>query len=148
MTTIMQKQKNYLLRRFHALLGQTGAGTEGKRAMLASYGVESSRDLSAHELLDLCHKLEMQLHPDEAEKDKWRKRLMAAIGGWLKALKRQQNPTVIKAIACRAAQADDFNKISKERLVSLYNAFSKKQKDLQFVEELTKEELDYLTYTN
>ncbi len=129
MTTIMQKQKNYLLRRFHALLGQTGAGTEGKRAMLASYGVESSRDLSAHELLDLCHKLEMQLHPDEAEN-------------------RQQNPAVIKAIACRAAQTDNFNKISKERLVSLYNAFRKKQKDLQFVDELTSEELDYLTYTN
>lgn len=148
MTTIMQKQKNFLLRKFHSMLGEAGIDTEGKRAMLSAYGVESSKELDAHQLLDICNKLEYQLTPNAAELDKWRKRLIASIGGWLRALGKEQSITKIKAIACRAAGKKHFNRIGLERLRSLYYAFNKKTKDLAFVDQLTSEELDYLTYIN
>lgn len=66
----------------------------------------------------------------------WRKRLIAAIGGWLTMTGKQGGLEMIKAIACRAAQKDDFNAIPKGQLVSLYNAFVQKQKDLKTVKEL------------
>lgn len=67
----------------------------------------------------------------------WRKRLIASIGGWLTATGKQGGLEMIKAIACRAAQKDDFNAIPKQQLVSLYNAFVQKQKDLKTVNNIT-----------
>ena len=63
----------------------------------------------------------------------WRKRLIAAIGGWLRMTGRQDGLEMIKGIACRAAQKDDFNAIPKQQLVSLYNAFLQRQKDFKTV---------------
>lgn len=71
------------------------------------------------------------------ELDVWRKRLIASVGGWLTATGKQGGMEVIKAIACRAAQKDDFNAIPKQQLVSLYNAFVQKQKDLKTVNNIT-----------
>lgn len=148
MQTLMDKQKNFLLRKFHALLGKTKVGSAGKAAILESCGVSSSRDLNVHELLDVCAALELQLHPRLAESDKLRKRLMAAIGGWLKAMNKEQNAALIIAIACRAAKASDFNRIGDERLRSLCYAFNKKTKDLAFVDGITSAELDFLIAMN
>jgi hypothetical protein len=69
---------------------------------------------------------------DEAM-DKARKRLMACIGGYLAATgKSRDNLVAIKAIALRAAggQYKQFNRIPHDRLVSLYNAFLNRQKDV------------------
>lgn len=63
----------------------------------------------------------------------WRKRLIASIGGWLSMTGKPGGLEMIKDIACRAAQKDDFNAIPKQQLVSLYNAFVQKQKDLKTV---------------
>lgn len=63
----------------------------------------------------------------------WRKRLIASIGGWLTLTGRQGGLEMIKGIACRAAQKDDFNAIPKQQLVSLYNAFLQRQKDFKTV---------------
>ena len=119
-----------------------------KRAMVASYGATSSRELDAHDLLDLCNRIEKANAPKMADFDKWRKRVIAAIFGWKKALGQPSNINEVKAIACRAAQADRFNDIPMERLRSLYHAFKNKVKDLQFVNELTVDELDYMTFVN
>lgn len=144
MQTLMDKEKNRLLKRFHTLLGKTGGNTKAKKeAILESFGVESSKDLDAHELLEICNALDKALKPKLAKSDKLRKRLIAAIAGYLKAMNRESNIKIIKAIACRAAEVDDFNKIPPERLRSLYNAFTKKQKDLSFVDEITKDELNF-----
>ena len=72
--------------------------------------------------------------------DVWRKRLIAAIGGYL-SLKGETNPGIdrIKAVACRAAKKDDFNSITAAQLRSLYNAFVKQQNDLRSVQELETE---------
>lgn len=149
MLTIMDKEKNRYLKRFHTLLSKVeGDKKIIKETILDSFGVESSRDLDAHELLEACAALEGEISPRTADYDQWRKRLIASIGGWLKALNREGNIDIIKGIACRAAGVDSFNRIPIERLRSLYYAFSKKQKDLKFVDDITREELDFLATLN
>jgi GH18 family chitinase len=151
MKTIIDKQRTFLIKKFHILLGLTGLiESEDKLNLLSQYGVSSSKDLSAHDLIDICDKLEKIAYPDYAEMDRWRKRLIASIGGWLQTLGREQNLANIKAIACRAAgdEKREFNSIPLERLRSLYYAFSKKTKDIKTVEMLTAEELNYLTNAN
>lgn len=130
------------------LLAKAGIGEEGKRELLAAYGVASSRELDARELLDLCDRIDRMTRPDAAELDAARKRLIAAIFAWRRAMGKTAEMNEVKAIACRAAQADRFNAIPLERLRSLYYAFGKKTKDLAFVEKLTADELDYSTWVN
>ena len=146
--TFEDKQINGLIKKFHVLLGKTGAGSEGKEAILPSYGVGSSRDLNAAQLIEACNALDKILNPRLAELDQHRKRLMASIGAWLRAMSVPSNGTKIKAIACRASQRDNFNDIPLEQLRSLYAAFNKKQKDLAMVEALTIESIDYLSTLN
>lgn len=148
MQTIMDQQQKILLRKFHTLCGKAGIGEEEKREILAAYGVTSSHELSARELLDICDSIDRSMRPDAAELDAARKRLIAAIFGWRKAMGHNSDMNEVKAIACRAAQADRFNAIPLERLRSLYYAFGKKTKDLKFVEKLTAEELDYSAWVN
>ncbi|MFV0269442.1 hypothetical protein [Maribellus mangrovi] len=149
MLTIMDKEKNRYLKRFHTLLSKVDGDKDMiKETILDSFGVQSSRDLNAHELLEACAALEGELSPRTADYDKWRKRLIGAIGGWLKAMNKESNIDLIKAIACRAAGVDNFNRIPIERLRSLYHAFRNKQKDLRFVDGVTREELDFLIAMN
>ncbi len=61
MQTLMEQQRKLLLKKFHTLLGKAGIGEDGKMEMLAAYGVTTSRDLSAHDLLDLCNKIEQMI---------------------------------------------------------------------------------------
>lgn len=59
--------------------------------------------------------------------DLWRKRVMAAIGGWLTNMKTEHSATLIKSIACRAAGVDDFNKIPLSKLRAVYYEFVNRQ---------------------
>lgn len=145
----MDKEKNRLLKLFHTLLSKTAGDVKAnKQAILESFGVESSRDLDTHELLEACAALEREINPQMAKTDKYRKRLIAAIFGWLRAMNYTHNIKMVKAIACHAAGVKDFNLITDARLCSLYNAFTQKQKDLTFVGNMTKEELNRLTSMN
>ena len=146
--TFEDKQKNALIKKFHTLLGRTGVGSAGKEGILAGYRVASSRDLSVSELVEACNVLDMQLNPKLQELDKARKRLMASIGAWLRAMGVPHDANYIKAVACRAAKRDNFNEIPFEQLRSLYASFKKMKKDLENVEELTVEIIDYLSINN
>ena len=146
--TFEDKQINGLIKKFHTLLGRTGGGQEAKEAILHGFGVASSRDLSAEELIKACNALEALINPKLAELDRHRKRLMASIGAWLRAMSILSSSTKIKAIACRASGRDSFNDIPLEQLRSLYAAFNKKQKDLRNVELLTTEYIDFLSINN
>ena len=136
-TTFMDKQQKHLLKKFHILLGKTGVGDEGKEGILFSYGVESSKDLSAKDLLDICDKLAIQADPKLAELDKWRKRVIAAVFGYFKAMGKEANMATVKAVACRAASCTDFNRIPADRLISIYNAFKNRKKDIETVNSIT-----------
>lgn len=128
-----------ILKRFHTLCSVLGLTDAEKHAIVESYGVESSRDMDTHDLINVCGKLSAQVNEKTGagELDKLRKRVMAAIGGYLKATGKESNVTVIKGIACRATGYTDFNKIPRERLRNLVAAFNNKVKDAQSVNEIT-----------
>lgn len=146
--TIVDKQQRLLLKKFHTLCGKAGLSVDEKRAMVESYGHISSKELTITELANLCNNLEAMMRPDLVELDKYRKRLIASIFAWREAMSDKATMAEVKAIACRAAQANRFNAIPLERLRSLYNAFNKKTKDLAMVDDLTAEELNYKAFVN
>lgn len=134
----MELIHNDIIKRYHTLCGRLGMTQDEKLEVLRAYGVESSRDMDTHDLLDLCAKLSDDLnkrqHTDESEK--LRKRVMAAIGGYMKANGKYCNASIIKAIACRATKHTDFNKIPRERLRNLVYLFNNKLADKEEVESI------------
>jgi len=92
--------------------------------------------------------LEMEANPQLMKLDQARKRTMASIGAWLRAMNKQENLNIIKGIACRASKKDNFNDIPLEQLRSLYAAFNKKRKDLEMVEFMTAEQIEFLSLQN
>ncbi len=87
-------------------------------------------------------------HTPKNQGDIWRKRVMAAIGGWLERCKIEQNATKIKAIACRAAGKKNFNEIPLSRLRNLYNEFRNKSTDAESVKMVKSEEIGTLQNLN
>ena len=133
----MDQQQKWLLKKFHTLCTKLGMKDYEKRALIESFGVESSKDLDNHQLIDLVHTLEMKADPKANEGDRLRKRVIAAIGAWLRVSGREENMDLIKGIACRATGYDSFNKIPNERLRNIYCAFSQKTKDQKKINEIT-----------
>ena len=137
MASITQQNQKWLLKKFHSLCFRLGMSADEKLALLSGYGVESSKDLTNAELLELCDHLNEILNPEDAKTDKMRKRVIAAIGGWLRMIgKGDEGINYIKGVACQAAKTDNFNKISLERLTTIYNMFLRKQKDAKSVNEV------------
>lgn len=137
MKTFIETQKNALLRKYHALLRRGGVTNDERLALLSTYGVESAKELNVYELTELCDTLYRAVQPND-DADRWRKRLIAAIDQYLRAMgHRGGNLPEIKAVACRAAQTDNFNRITMERLKSLYNAFKRRTADLNHVDAMT-----------
>lgn len=147
-TTFMEKQKTQLIKKFHTLLGKAAIGNEEKYSMLSGYGVESTKDLTVYELTELCIKVDKIANPASADSDKLRKRLIASISSYRNAMGCVATIEEIKAIACRAASAQNFNKISDEKLRSLYNAFNNMKKDIAKVREITEEHYARVTALN
>jgi hypothetical protein len=127
------------LRRFHALCGELGITGDDKRAIVEGAGAESSADIPAWRLRAICDGLRRQANPRMGEMDKLRKRVMASVGGWLKAAGYASNADVIKAVACRASGYASFNKISAARLHNLYHNFRNKQLDKIAAESLMRD---------
>ncbi|MBP9998655.1 MAG: hypothetical protein KBS67_05365 [Bacteroidales bacterium] len=124
-----------ILRKFHTLCGVCGLSQDEKSAIVESYGVSSSRDIGTHDLIDICEKLSVRAGQGAgSERDQLRKRVMAAIGGYLKKIGRDSNAELIKTIACRSTGYPDFNRIPMERLRNCYYAFLNKQKDVDSAE--------------
>lgn len=136
MATITAQNHKWLLKKFHSLCFKLNMTAEDKLALLSAYGVESSVDLSNEELTELCDRLNAALNPEDAKRAKMRKRVMAAIGGWLRLIGKEEGIAYIKSVACRAAGTDNFNKIPLERLTTIYNMFLKRQRDAKAVEEV------------
>lgn len=148
MKATCEKQQGWLLKRFHTLCTKLAVTTYEKEAIISSFGCVSSRDMTIAQLQYACDCLDKRLNPELVEIDKWRKRVMGAIGGWLRIMSVEQTAEKIKSIACRATNHDTFNAIPKERLVNVYYAFLKKQKDFKAVGGIVKDELETLTYLN
>lgn len=131
-----------ILKKFHTLCSVLGLSEDEKRAIVESYGVESSRDMDTHDLINVCANLSDQVNQKNGtgDLDKLRKRVMAAIGNYLTQCPgRQSNASIIKGIACRATGYGDFNKIPRERLRNLIATFNNKVKDAEGVEAALKQ---------
>jgi len=128
-----------VLRKFHTLCSVVGMTQDEKRSLISSYGVESSADIDTHDLIDICAALSKQAGQDSATRDALRKRCFAAIGGYLRLVGREENPDLIRGIACRCTGYDDFNKIPAERLRNVYSTFCNKQNDIRRAETVAAE---------
>lgn len=127
-----------ILKKFHTLCSVLGLSEDEKRAIVESYGVESSRDMDTHDLINVCANLSDQVNKKNGtgDLDKLRKRVMAAIGSYLHSVGKERNASVIKGIACRATGYEEFNKIPRERLRNLIATFNNKVKDKQGVNDV------------
>ena len=54
----------------------------------------------------------------------------------------------VKAMASHGAGADHFNALSKQKLINLYNNFKEKNKQLKYINKLTRDELDIAGWVN
>ena len=127
-----------ILKKFHTLCSVLGLTEDEKHAIVESYGVESSRDMDTHDLINVCANLSEQVNKNNGtgDLDKLRKRVMAAIGSYLRSVGKANNASVIKGIACRATGYEDFNKIPRERLRNLIATFNNKVKDSKGVNDV------------
>lgn len=141
------EDRKKLLRKFHTLAAKAGMDADAKADFLDNnYGVYSSADLTAEELKEVCESLQGSLQSDEGEK--WRRRVMASIGGYLSKNGYENNDRMIKAMACRAAGYKSFNKIPVSRLRNVYHEFLEKQKTAQRVEKIKAEDSYYKKVIN
>ena len=133
----MDKIHKDLVKKYHTLAGQLGMTDEDKRALLSQYNVESSVDLSQHQLIDVCACLARELDKRDGRDsmDTLRKRLIAVVGKFLAMCgKGEVTISYIKATACRSCGIREFNRIPRQRLRSLYFAYNDKIKDMIAVE--------------
>ena len=137
-TNQMDRLHQQVIRRYHTLCNLLNLTDEDRLALLSPYGCASSVDMETRDLLDVCGALSRELdkRTEGVAIDKLRKRVMAAIGGWLTLEGKQSSIALIKAIACRATGYRSFNKIPRERLRNLIRLFNNKTKDAKRVEEL------------
>lgn len=135
--------KAQLIKWFHTLIHEIGFDNQDKKALLAEYGVSSSKELKSMQLLELCQRMQCVSRVSFCEKDKWRKRLIGAIGAWLRCIDQDKgdNLPLIKGIACRAARCKEFNLIELSSLRGLYFAFAKQEKMAQSVKALSIEQI-------
>ena len=127
-----------ILKKFHTLCSVLGLSEDEKRAIVESYGVESSRDMDTHDLINVCANLSDQANKKSGtgDLDKLRKRVMASIGSYLHSVGKESNASIIKGIACRATGYEEFNKIPRERLRNIIATFNNKVKDKQGVNDV------------
>jgi len=136
----LSARKKKLIQRFHIELKQNGM-IKQKPAILESFGVESSRELSDE---DLQHAIDGLT----GEADKWRKRVIAAIFGWCKATGTEASLDYVKAIACRSTGYDNFNKIPVSRLRDQYYGWIKNSRTRASVAEFKEQVLAHLEACN
>ena len=138
---VMDDIHKKVLKKFHTLCSVCGMTQDEKRAIVESFGVESSADIDTHDLLNICARLSQQADAHEHSMNRLRRQVMASIGGYLRLIGREGNTAIITGIACRATGYEEFNKIPEERLRNIYNAFVNKQKDIKAVNEVALEVL-------
>lgn len=128
-TTMIEKDQKTYIKRFKTLLGAGKIDRNAELGMLSAYGVESCKDLTIYELIELCQKVELQVNPELAKMDKLRKNVLASIGGWLELTgKPGMSWDYKKSIACRSAKVDNFNRIGESTLHDIIGEFNRKQK--------------------
>jgi hypothetical protein len=138
-----------LVRKFHALCHKAGLTDSERYAIVESFGKESSKNMSISQLAEACDKLLQVVNKKvDVEMDKWRKRTMASVGGYLQLLGKTSNAEIVKGIAERATGIAHFNNIPLDRLRNIYYAFLKKQTDFKMVGQMAETDIELLKQLN
>ncbi|MEJ5303231.1 MAG: hypothetical protein WHT22_07385 [Bacteroidales bacterium] len=116
-------RRKQLIRAFHSLCSLNGLNESEKAALKESFGVDSATQMS---LADLEKAISILTH----QADVWRKRVMAAIGAYLRHMHYAEDAEIIKGIACRASGYANFNDIPISKLRAIYNEFVKQRKTM------------------
>jgi hypothetical protein len=148
--------KNQLIRLYHTLTGKLNMTSNEREALMGAFSVGSSKELTTDQLQEVCKLLKQQLNSKNGnnnkvnvECDKWRKRVMASIYGYLQLTGRATNTEYVKAIAIRSAgDYAGFNAIPLSKLKTVYYAFLDKQKVLKRTGELMNDDLDFMQFQN
>jgi hypothetical protein len=112
---------------------------EDKKAIVHSYGVQSSADMQTHDLIDVCGALQKQLDEKNgnthkaAEMDKTRKRCLKAICAYIdaKGIKTTDKLAYAKQMACRASKKENFNKLTAAELRGFIGYFNSERETLE-----------------
>lgn len=134
-------RKRQLIKQFHTVCSKSGISPDERRVIVGSFGHESSRQFTERELEDAIRSI-------AEDGDKWRKRVMASIGAWLRGVNIDHSPVMIKAIACRASGYPHFNAIPVSRLRDVYYEFVRKSKTVTGVQEFKQQITSYLETCN
>ena len=141
-TTMIEKDKNHYIKKFKTLLGNGKIDRNAELAMLSAYGVESCKDMTIYELIELCQKVELMVDPELAKMDKLRKNVLGSIKGWLELTGRKgMSLDYIKSIACRSAKVENFNRIKEKGLRKIIGEFNR---DQEFEKGISKTKIELL----
>lgn len=120
--TKAQVQHARLLKKFHTLCTKKGLTDEDKEAILEGFGKTSSKEMNNLELAAACGALEgNRKQPSGDKMDTWRKRVIASVFGYHKAVGKDMTMAAVKAIVTRQSGYATLNKIPEVRLIALYN---------------------------
>ena len=112
----------------HRMKAIAAMSDEDYRAMLASYGVEHSTELSDAQLSDLRGRMH-QLTDGAARADErasWMKRVWCVVGTWLRANGWKDDSAAIRTVICRAARKKSTREITLSHLKQIYHAWKVK----------------------
>jgi hypothetical protein len=132
----------------------SGDRTELKEMLVEQYTrgrTTSLKEMNYGEYRQMCADLKSAIAAKGKKSEDtnvWRKRVIAVIGQYLRNLHKQESIYEIKAIACRAAQYDEFNLIPVQRLQNIYYAFLNKNKDFARVGEVVYEDIEVIVTLN
>ena len=148
---------------FYVLLKEmpfSGDRTELKEMLIYRYTggrTASLKEMGYGEYRQMCAEMKSAIASDHTQSlqkrgggdaQAWRRRVMAVIGQYLRNLRKMESVCVIKAIACRAAQYDDFNLIPAQRLQNVYYTFLNKNKDFNRIGDMVYKDIEIITCLN
>lgn len=142
----MERTKN-VHAQFYTLLNKMGIPQTDSRDFVMDYTDGNTSSLSELYNNDpllyykMINDMAEMVKKKETDTDKWRKRVMASVGGYLKLMGNESNANIIKSIACRSTGYDTFNAIPASRLMNVYNTFLNKQKDYKALDKEMQREL-------
>lgn len=136
--------KKSLIKKLHVIKSQLGLSDYQYGALLDSFGVESSKDMSIDDLLRAISLIN-GIEPGE---DPWRQRCKDAIRAYLSCINKNESDAYIQGMACRASGYDDFYKIPTSRLRDISYEFRRKAKISANVTKLVKNDVDYVSFLN
>ncbi len=135
---VMDKIQRDLIKKYHTLAGQLGMTSKDKRSLLSVYDVESSRDLSQHQLIDVIATLSRMIEKKHGKEsmDTLRKRVIRSIFAYYEVIGKKVTMEYVIGTACRSAKIENFNKIPREKLRSLYGAYLNQRKTIISVQNM------------